>query len=112
MLLKSPKTGFADEPSFDASPLAVRAEIPLSLTNCKADDIISSLVNLNLGGIFLYPFVIRNSSYATLVFYYKLFFVFVKRVAMDIFSDDQEVLNAGTAYVYARNIDRYINHWC
>lgn len=31
---------------------------------------------------------------------------------MDIFSDDQEVLNAGTAYVYARNIDRYINHWC
>ena len=52
MLLKSPKIGFAEQPSFSASERAVSAENPPSLTISKAEATISSFVNINFLGIF------------------------------------------------------------
>ena len=51
-------------PSFSANALAVKLAIPSSLTNCKADPMIASLLNLTLGGIRLLS---RNICYATVL---------------------------------------------
>lgn len=76
LIPKRPNIGLGEEPSFSASPLAVSAENPSCRISSSAVLIISSLVNLKLGGIIIPP---RNRRYATYVSYYKLYSLRVNR---------------------------------
>jgi len=68
--LNNPKIGLTEHLSSAAKALAVKPDNPSFLVTFKAASVISSFVNLDLGGIPFPPvFIYRNYSCATSIIY-------------------------------------------